>query len=201
MGAYFSAVGAEMKKSWINAIFVIIFTIGRIIFGWAWLNAGIEKLSWLSDGKVDSSGLIHGLVTNLVGPTVTRFDPLGLNQLYAWIANNLFIPLGGLTDFLVVLLEFLVGLFLILGFQIFWSALVAVFMNLQYITAGSFNNFGYIWTDLILMKFPRYAGLIGIDGYIRFRKGKELLNAPKWGSSHSDNESPSMKVRGNAAKM
>ena len=95
MGAYFKAVGAEMKKSWINAIFVIVFTIGRIIFGWAWLNAGIEKFGWLTDGKFNSGGLISGLVSNLVGPKVTRFDPLGLNHLYGWIANSIFIPRAG----------------------------------------------------------------------------------------------------------
>ncbi len=204
MGAYFSAVGAEFKKSWINAFFVIVFTIGRIIFGWAWLNAGIEKFSWLTDGKFNSGGLIGGLVGNLVGPKVTRFDPLGLNHLYGWIANNLFIPLGGVTDFLVVFFEFVLGLTFILGFQIFWSALVAVFLNLQYIAAGSFNNFGYIWTDLILMKFPRYADMIGIDGYLRFRKGKELLGAPKYFSGNSgkyEQDSVSVKSKGSAAKM
>ncbi len=201
MSGYMKAVGAEMKKSWINAIFVILFTVGRIVFGWAWLNAGIEKLSWLTDGKPDSVGLIKGLVANLVGPSVKRFDPLGLNHLYAWIANSIFIPMSGLTDFLVVFLEIFVGLFIIFGFQIFWSALVAVFMNLQYITAGSYNNFGYIWTDLILMKFPRYADLIGIDGYIRYRKGKELLSVPKWFSDNGDHDLVSINGKGRAAKM
>ncbi len=201
MGAYFKAVGEEMKKSWINAIFVIVFTIGRIIFGWAWLNAGIEKFGWLTDGKFNSGGLISGLVSNLVGPKVTRFDPLGLNHLYGWVANNIFIPLGGFTDFLVVFFEFVLGLTFILGFQIFWSALVAVFLNLQYIAAGSFNNFGYIWTDLILMKFPRYADIIGIDGFLRFRKGKDLLNTPKYFNGKNEQDSISVKSKGSAAKM
>ena len=201
MGAYFSAVGAELKKSWLNAVFVIIFTIGRLIYGWAWLNAGIEKFSWFSDGKFNAGKEINGMIANIAGPQVTRYDPLGINHLMAWIAQYIFIPLGGLTDFLVVFFELVIGLAIILGFRIFWAALIATFLNLQYIAAGSYNNFGYIWTNLILMKFPRYADIIGIDGYIRFRKGKELLASPKFSSGNGSKDSYSVKSGGTAAKM
>jgi len=81
----------------------------------------------------------------------------------------------GITDALVVIFEILVGALMILGCRIFWAALIAMFMNLQFLASGSFNNFGYAWTNLAFLKFARYAELLGIDGYLRYRKGKELV--------------------------
>lgn len=127
-------------------------------------------MSWLSGGKFYAGSLIHTLIANLAGPKVTRFDPLEINRLFAWIAQNVFLPMGRLTDALVVILELAIGVLIILGFRIFWTALIAMFLNLQYFVAGSYNNFGYIWTNLALLKFARYAELIGIDGFIRLKK-------------------------------
>ena len=104
MESYYDAVTDEFRGSWWNTLLVIIFTIGRIIFGWAWFTAGLEKLSWLSTSNFMAGKLINGMVNNLAGPQVTRYDPLGINWLFAWIANNIFIPLGELTDYLVVFL-------------------------------------------------------------------------------------------------
>jgi len=44
---------------------VVIFTIAGIIYGWEWLVAGIEKLPWLTNGKLNSASLIKGLIANL----------------------------------------------------------------------------------------------------------------------------------------
>ena len=175
MASYFKAVSAELKD-WKKALLVIIFTVARLIYGWAWLNAGWHKLSWLSDGKLDSAGLIEKMALNLAGPEVKRFDPLYINSAFAWIADNIFAgAMPAVTDFLVVVCELGIGVLIILGLRVFWAALVATFLNLQFMAAGSFNNFGYIWTNLALMKFAKYAELIGLDGYLRFKKGKELL--------------------------
>lgn len=174
MTAYFDAVKAELKD-WKAALLVIIFTVARLIYGWSWVEAGFHKLAWFSDGKLNSAGLIKGLIANLAGEKVTRFDPLGINKAFAWIADNIFLTMPGLTDTLVVILEILVGVVMILGFRVFWAALIAFFMNVQFMAAGSFNNFGYIWTNLAMLKFAKYAELIGIDGFLRFKKSKQLL--------------------------
>jgi thiosulfate dehydrogenase [quinone] large subunit len=175
MSTYTQAVSEEFKKGWWKSILVVIFTIARLIFGWAWLTAGWEKLSWLSGGKFYAGKEIQGMIANIAGPKVTRFDPLGINQLFAWIAKNIFYTMGGLTDALVVICEIVIGVFIIIGFRVFWSALIAFFLNLQYIAAGSYNNFGYIWADLAFLKFDKYAELIGLDGYLRYKRGKDLL--------------------------
>jgi thiosulfate dehydrogenase [quinone] large subunit len=173
--SYFEAVSKELKKDWKTSILALVFTVARLIYGWSWFSAGLEKISWLTNGKFNSGKEIQGLINNIAGPKVTRFDPLGINHLFAWLAHNIFLNMGGLTDALVVICEMVIGLLIIFGFKVFWSALLAMFLNLQYIAAGSFNNFGYIWTNLAFLKFAKYAELLGIDGFIRYKKGKQLL--------------------------
>ena len=173
MTSYIDAVKAELKD-WKTALLVIVFTVARILFGYAWIHGGLGKIAWLTDGKLNSAGLISKMVNNLA--SAGHPDPLGIGQFYAWVANNIFVTaLPGFTDIMVVVLELGLGVVFILGFKVFWGALAAVFMNLQFISAGSYNNFGYIWTDLALMKFAKYAELIGVDGFLRHKKGKKLL--------------------------
>jgi len=173
----YSEALSKVFKDWKKAIVVVVLTVARIIYGWSWFNAGLGKLNegWLSDGKSNAAGLINKMVTNLVGPKVHGLDPLHLNKLYAWIVQNVILSLPALTDFFVVIFEILVGVVIILGFRVFWGALVAMFLNVQFMAAGSGNNFGYIWTNLIFMKWSKYVDAIGIDGFLRSKKGKELL--------------------------
>lgn len=174
--SYWNAVGAELKKSWWNGAVVVVFTVCRILFGWAWFTAGWEKATsegWLSDGKFDAGGLITKMIGNIQHSHGS--DPLHLNGLLVWFAKHIFLNMGGFTDFLVITFEMLIGLLVIFGFGILWAMLAALFLNLQFITSGSANNFGYIVTDIVFLSFPKYAGLIGIDGYIRYKKGKALL--------------------------
>ncbi len=174
MNAYFEAVKAEFKD-WKTAVLVIVFTVARVIYGWAWFEAGIGKLGWFSDGKLNSAAKIGTLITNIAGEKVTKFDPLYINKAWAWVSENVFLGMPGLTDALVVIFEILIGIFMILGLRIFWSAFSAMFMNVQFLAGGSFNNFGYIWTNLAMFKFAKYAELLGVDGFLRFKKSKKLL--------------------------
>lgn len=173
---YLSAVGVELKKSWWNAVVVVVFTIGRLLFGWDFFNAGFDKATsehWFTDGKFNAGGLISGMVKNVQHSHGS--DPLHLNGLLVWFANHLFIPMGHATDVLVIFFEMAIGLFTFFGFGILWTMLAALFLNLQFATAGSANNFGYLVTDIVWFKWPSYAGLIGVDGYIRYRRGQNLL--------------------------
>jgi len=178
MNNYVSALSTSFKN-WKVSIVVAIFTIARIIYGWKWFDAGLGKLAWLSDGKLNSVGKIEGIITNIATGTidkpVTRFDPLYINKAFGWIAENIFLNLPALTDFLVVAFEILVGLLILVGFRVFWGALIGLFMNTQFIAGGSFNNFGYIWTNIAIMQWAKYFDAIGIDGFLRVRKGKELI--------------------------
>lgn len=172
----------EVKTQFTNrklAFLVIIFTVARLIYGWAWVQSASHKLVWFSDGKLNSAGKIESLVTNIAGPKVTSFDPLYINKAFAWVAQNIFLGMPGVTDTLVVIFELLVGLSMLLGFRIFWFALIAMFMNVQFLAGGSFNNFGYIWTNLAFLKFAQYAELLGVDGFLKYKRNKALLGKGK----------------------
>ena len=169
MTSYIDAVKEQLKDRKV-AFLVIIFTVARVIYGWSWFAAGLHKLAWFSDGKLNSAGKIGTLITNIAGPKVTSFDPLYINKAFAWVAQNVFLSMPGVTDTLVVILEILVGVSMLLGFRIFWFALIAMFMNVQFLAGGSFNNFGYIWTNLAFLKFAQYAELLGVDGFLKYKK-------------------------------
>jgi len=166
---YFESVKGQLKNPKV-AILAVIFTVARIIYGWSWVQSGWGKLAWFSDDKLNSAGKIQVMVKNLAGPEVTKFDPLGINKAWAWVADNIFLGMPGVTDILVVSLEILAGLAIVFGFRVFWAALTMMLMNVQFMAGASFNNFGYIWTNLALMKFACYAELIGVDGFLKFKK-------------------------------
>lgn len=178
MTSYFDAL-KEQLKDWKVAFLVIIFTVVRLIYGWAWVESASHKLVWFSDGKLNSAGKIGSLITNIAGPKVTSFDPLYINKAFAWVAQNIFLGMPGVTDTLVVIFEVLVGISMLLGFRIFWFALIAMFMNVQFLAGGSFNNFGYIWTNLAFLKFAQYAELLGVDGFVKYKRNKKLLEEGK----------------------
>lgn len=176
MNSYIESVKAEFKSGK-TALLVILFTLVRVIYGYGWFTAGLHKLAWLSDGKLNSAGLIGKMINNVAGPEVTKFDPLYINKFFGWVADTIFLGMPGVTDTLVVIFEIGVGLFMILGFKVFWTALLALFMNTQFFAAGSFNNFGYVWTNIALMQFAKYAEVLGVDGFLKARKGKSLTGA------------------------
>lgn len=172
MSSYLKSLRTEFKDVK-KSVLIIIFTVLRLIYGLSWLKGGIEKLPWLTNGKNNSAGLIAVVVKNLQkshGP-----DPLHLNDLLIWAAQHVFLATPHITDIMVVFSEIAVGLVIILGFKIIWIALLAMFLNTQYMASGSANNFGYIWTNLGLMGFAKYAEAIGISGYLKVREGKELI--------------------------
>lgn len=174
MTPYFVAVKAQFKD-WKVAILVVMLTLARVLYGYAWVEAGLRKLEWFSDGKLNSAGTIETMITNIAGPKVQSCDPFCINKTWAWVAQNIFLSMPELTDTLVIIFEISVGVLMILGFKIFWASLLAMFMNIQFFASGSFNNFGYIWTNLAVIKFAQYSELLGLDGFLRFKKGKNII--------------------------
>jgi len=176
--SYFEYVGAEFRKGWWNALVIVVFTIARLIFGWSWFKAGWGKLtgseggaSWIG-GKFEAEGMMKGMVSNLQHSHGS--DPIHLNNLLIWFTNNIFLHMGGLVDFLVVAFEILVGIFVFFGFAIVWAMIAALFLTLQYAAGGAANSFGYNVVEIVWFRFPRNVGLIGVDGYLRYRKENKL---------------------------
>lgn len=173
MNSYVDAVKAELKD-WKKALLVLLFTVARIIYGWSWVEAGIEKATsgWLKIGTPHAYGLIARMADNMLPPKAHGFDPLYINKLWAWVATNIFNQMPPVTDILVVVSEIAIGVGMILGFRLFWVSLLALFLNVQFAAAGSANNFGYIWTNIIIMNLAKYAEVMGVSGYLNFKKGQ-----------------------------
>jgi len=173
MNTYFDAVKDEFKSKKTAAL-VIILTVARIIYGLAWVEAGLDKAArgWLNFAGGHSAKMISGMAVNMVPPQAHGFDPLYINKLWSWVAVNIFNGMPGFTDFFVVICEIAVGVGMILGFRLFWVAILTLFMNVQFAAAGFGDNFGYIWTNIIIMNLTKYAELIGVSGYLKFKKGQ-----------------------------
>lgn len=171
--SYFSWVQAELKD-WKKALLVVVFTVARLVYGWAWLKAGFEKATsgWLNFAGGHSAKLIGNMAANMLPPKAHGFDPLYLNKLWSWVAVNIFNGMPGVTDFLVPIAEMAVGILMIFGIKLLWTSLLGLFLNVQFIAAGSANNFGYIWTNIIVMNLAKYFELIGVSGYFKYKKGQ-----------------------------
>ncbi|ADY56830.1 DoxX family protein [Syntrophobotulus glycolicus DSM 8271] len=176
---YFSWIKEQFKETK-TAVLAVIFTVARIIYGWAWLQAGWGKATtgWLNFQGGHASKLIDTMAANMLPPKAHGFDPLYINKLWAWVAGHIFNSVPGLTDFFVPLCEMAIGILMILGFRLFWTALLGLFLNVQFIASGSANNFGYIWTNIIIMNLAKYGEMIGLSGYCDYRKGRKAGRAP-----------------------
>jgi thiosulfate dehydrogenase [quinone] large subunit len=171
MTNYIDYLKTELKDQK-TAVLALIFTVVRVIYGWSWLKGGFEKATsgWLNFSGGHAQGLISGMANNMVPPQAHSFDPLYINKLWSWAAIHIFNGMPGVTDFLVPICEMTVGILMILGFRLFWTAILALFLNVQFAAAGAGNNFGYIWTNIIIMNVSKYAELIGLSGYLSARK-------------------------------
>ena len=169
--SYIDYIKAQFKNSR-TAILTIIFTIARIIYGWSWVNSGWGKATsgWLNFDGGHAAKLISSMAKNIVPPAAHGLDPLHINSLWSWVAIHIFNGMPAFTDFLVPISEMVVGILMIVGFQLFWAAILGLFLNVQFIAAGSANNFGYIWTNIIVMNSAKYAELIGLSGFLRYKK-------------------------------
>lgn len=175
MSSYLKSLSTEFKDTR-KALLITLFTLVRLYYGFSWLKSGLKKLSWLTNGKNNSAGLINVAVNNLQKATIKNgADPLHFNDMLVWAAKHIFLATPRLTDCMVVFCEIAVGIVIILGFKIIWIALLGMFLNTQYFTAGAANNFGYVWTNLGLIGFAKYAEAIGISGYLKAKMGKELI--------------------------
>ena len=115
MNSYINAVKAELTD-WKKALLLIIFTIARIIYGWAWINAGWEKATsgWFNFQGGHSAKLIAGMAANMLPPKAHGFDPLYINKLWSWVAIHIFNGMPGVTDFIVPICEITVGVGMII---------------------------------------------------------------------------------------
>ncbi len=154
--------------------------IVRLYVGYEWLIAGLEKLTGRdftigsTFGKVVSSPWVFGAHD---GAAIKGFVMGALAQTggahpavqgwYAAFLQNVVLPNATLFAYMVTFGEVLVGVALILGILTGIAAFFGVFMNMNYLLAGTVSTnpiLGFLALFLILAW--RIAGYYGLDRYI-----------------------------------
>lgn len=140
-------------------------TVVRIYLGWLWLDAGWHKVSdprWVG---AEAGTAVSGFLNRAVGlstgdsPTVTGW--------YAWIIENIFLPIAPVMSWFVAFGEVLVGIALIAGFLTGIVAFLGGLMNVAFMLAGtlSSNPIMFLLATWLVLAW-RIAGYYGLDHWV-----------------------------------
>ena len=137
----------------------------RLYLGYEWLVAGWEKLhnpAWAgSDAGAALTGFVQGALSKTGGqhPDVQMW--------YAWFLQHAVLPHVNIWSNLVSWGELFVGIALIVGFLVGISTIFGMFMNLNYMLAGTVS-INPIWftIGIGLVLAWRVAGYWGLDSYV-----------------------------------
>jgi len=145
--------------------FAWIWALVRLYVGWEWLMAGWEKVTgtaWV-DAQAGSAlqGFLNGALQKASGahPSVSGW--------YVYFINNIALPHPVFFSYLVTYGEVAVGLGLILGAFTGIAAFFGVFMNFNYLFAGTISvNPLLLLIQLFLILAWRNAGWLGLDRFL-----------------------------------
>ena len=142
-----------------NKISAVILTLIRLYLGYAWLTAGIHKIT----GGFDASGYLKNAVANPVK------GPDG-NMVYGWYVNFLesfALPNIDVFNTIVPLGETLIGLGLLLGCLTTAAMFFGLVMNFSFFLAGTVSpNPTDIFLGFIILTAGYNAGRIGLDHWV-----------------------------------
>lgn len=137
----------------------------RLYVGWQWLEAGWSKIhnpAWVGpDAGSAISGFIKGALTKSTGahPDVQGW--------YAEFLQNVVLPHANGWSHMVAFGEVAVGVALIIGLFTGIAAFFGLFMNLNYLLAGtvSTNPVLFVLSIGIILGW-KIAGFIGLDRFL-----------------------------------
>jgi thiosulfate dehydrogenase [quinone] large subunit len=148
-----------------NPKFAWFWLIVRVYVGWQWTQAGWEKIhdpSWVGGGAGASlTGFINGALTKVGGahPSVQDW--------YGWFLQHVILPHVSLWSNVIAYGELLVGVALILGILTGIAAFFGLFMNLNYLLAGTVSTNPILFVlALGLVLAWRVSGFIGLDYWL-----------------------------------
>lgn len=163
---------ADTRMAW-------VWLVVRLYLGYEWLTAGWEKLTghsiafgsfgqatgspWVFSGHDGAAmkGFAAGALAKATGahPAVQDW--------YGWFLQHLVIPNAGVFAYLVTFGEILVGVGLLVGCLTGIAAFFGLFMNLNYLLAGTVSTNPVLGVLAILVVLAwRIAGYYGVDRYL-----------------------------------
>lgn len=128
----------------------VVWLLLRLWLGYQWIMAGFGKLFgpnngvWVGDKAGTAvTGFLNGAIAK--SPLASGFDPVAtpnppVQEWYAILVRDFFLPNATVFSYLVAYGEFLVGLALILGIFTRFAAIMGVLMNLSYLLAGTISS-------------------------------------------------------------
>lgn len=160
-----------------NPKFAWFWLIVRLYVGYEWLIAGWNKLGsavWTGDqAGVALSGFINGALAKTAGahPDVQSW--------YGWFLSHGVLPHASAWSHFVVYGEIIVGVALILGLFTGIAAFFGLFMNLNYLLAGtvSVNPVLFVLALFLVMAW-RVAGYFGLDYWMLPKVGTPWRPGP-----------------------
>jgi thiosulfate dehydrogenase [quinone] large subunit len=154
----FQFLYSDTRMSW-------VWLVVRLYVGWEWLQAGWEKVmdpQWVGLGAGTAiKGFLAGALTKTVGmhPDVSSW--------YAGFIRDFAVPHAHQFSYFIAYGEVLVGIALILGVLTGIAAFFGVFMNLNYLLAGTVSvNPQLLVLGMLLMLAWRTAGWLGLDRWV-----------------------------------
>jgi len=158
------------KSSW-------FWLIVRLYVGWEWLSAAWEKMkSPLWVGK-NAGGALSGFIQGALQKTAS-VNP-DVQGWYGYFLQHAVLPHVTLWSHLITYGELAVGIALILGLLTGIAAFFGLFMNLNYLLAGTVSINPILFTLSIgLILAWKIAGYLGLDYF-----ALPLLGAPWHGGS------------------
>ena len=165
-------------------------TIVRVYLGWQWLNAGWHKITdpaWVGSGAGTAVG---GFLRRAV--SLSQGDNPSVSVWYAWIIENVFLPVAPFVSYLVAFGEVLIGIALILGFLTGLVAFLGGLMNVVFMLAGtlSTNPVMFLLATWLVLAW-RVAGYYGLDRWVL-----PLVGAPR---EDFDDDQPPLTKRSTAS--
>ena len=147
-----------------------VWTVIRVLLGYAWLSAGWGKLSnpaWITTGEALKGYWTNAVLIPETGKAAISFDWYrsflqGMldNGSYVWFSK------------LIVAGEILVGVALIIGAFVGIAAFFGALMNWNYIMAGSASTNGLLLIGAIVLILAwKTAGFYGLDYFLLPRLG------------------------------
>lgn len=138
---------------------VQLLTVIRVYLGYAWLTAGLHKIT----GGFDASGFLKGATANPVkGP-----DGSIVYSTYVSFLEHFALPNAHIFKVLVPWGESLVGLGLILGCLTTTAMFFALVMNFSYLMAGTVSSNPLdILLGVFIIAAGFNAGRIGLDRWV-----------------------------------
>jgi thiosulfate dehydrogenase [quinone] large subunit len=143
----------------------VLWLIVRVYLGWTWLEAGWAKLYSPAWAAGDSGSGIVGFVKGALAKTAGAHPDV--QSWYATFLRDYVLAHPTLWSYLITWGEILVGAALIAGFLVGLAALGGVFMNLNFLLAGTVSiNPIMLTLGIGLILAWRVAGYWGADRYV-----------------------------------